>query len=112
MGAEPRITGNVVAVLAAMVEDPQQPWYGLELARDSNIGSGTIYAVLRRLERAGWVEAAWEDIDPVAEGRPARRLYRLASKHLPQAVLAVDEHRYRIAPRASRPAVRPGGLPA
>ena len=111
MAADPRITGNVAAVLAAMVEDPQRPWYGLELARDSNIGSGTIYAVLRRLERSGWVEASWEAIDPAAEGRPARRLYQLASKRVPQAVRAVDEHRYRVAPRGSRLAVRPGGLP-
>ena len=45
--------------------------------RDTGLASGTLYPILVRLERAGWVEAQWEDIDPTVEGRPSRRYYRL-----------------------------------
>jgi PadR family transcriptional regulator, regulatory protein PadR len=33
---------------------------------------------LARLEEAGWVTSAWEDIDPAIEGRPLRRYYQLS----------------------------------
>ncbi|WP_170318835.1 PadR family transcriptional regulator [Allorhizocola rhizosphaerae] len=72
-----RITTAVVKVLAALVDDPARERYGLDLIRDTGLPSGTLYPILTRLERAGWVHAEWEDLDPVAEGRPARRYYRL-----------------------------------
>src|SRR5262245_62847316 len=74
---EPRMTTAVVRVLAAMLTEPTAERYGLDLMRDTGLASGTLYPILVRLERAGWVEAEWEDIDPVAEGRPSRKYYRL-----------------------------------
>ena len=72
-----RITAAVSKVLAAFLEDPEEVRYGLDLMRASGHPSGTLYPILLRLQNAGWVEAYWEDIDPVAAGRPARRYYRL-----------------------------------
>jgi len=72
-----RITAAVSKVLAAFLEDPEEVRYGLDLMRASGHPSGTLYPILLRLQNAGWVEAHWEDIDPVAAGRPARRYYRL-----------------------------------
>jgi PadR family transcriptional regulator, regulatory protein PadR len=40
---------------------------------------GTAYPILLRLEHEGWVASRWEDIDPRAEKRPARRYYRLTA---------------------------------
>jgi DNA-binding PadR family transcriptional regulator len=77
MGNEVRITTSVIKVLSAFLAGPEVDRYGLELMRDAGLASGTLYPILVRLERAGWVEARWEVIDPVAEGRPARRYYRL-----------------------------------
>jgi DNA-binding PadR family transcriptional regulator len=74
-----RVTTAVVKVLAAFLDDAGQERYGLDLIRDTGLPSGTVYPILTRLERAGWVRADWEDLDPVAEGRPARRYYRLSS---------------------------------
>jgi DNA-binding PadR family transcriptional regulator len=71
------MTTAVARVLAAMLADPGTERYGLDLMRDTGLASGTLYPILLRLERAGWVESQWEDIDPVAEGRPSRRYYRL-----------------------------------
>jgi len=75
-----RVTAAVSKVLAAFLEDPEADRYGLELMRASGHPSGTLYPILLRLQNAGWVEAYWEKIDPVAAGRPARRYYRLTSQ--------------------------------
>ncbi|MEU8239072.1 PadR family transcriptional regulator [Actinoplanes missouriensis] len=72
-----RVTTAVSKVLAALLEDPEAERYGLDLMRASGHPSGTLYPILLRLQRAGWVQAEWEDVDPVAAGRPARRYYKL-----------------------------------
>lgn len=53
---------------------------GLDLIRATGLPSGTLYPLLERLQRAGWVEARWEELNPVAAGRPARRYYRLTAE--------------------------------
>jgi PadR family transcriptional regulator len=75
----PRMTTSVLRVVAALLTDPTAERYGLQLMQDTGLPSGTLYPILIRLERAGWVESRWEDADPVAEGRPTRRYYRLTS---------------------------------
>ena len=72
-----RVTAAVSKVLAAFLEDSAVDRYGLDLMRASGHPSGTLYPILLRLQTAGWVEAYWEEIDPVVAGRPARRYYRL-----------------------------------
>ena len=42
-------------------------------------GESGRYPILLRLEHEGWVASHWEDIDPRAEKRPARRYYRLTA---------------------------------
>ncbi len=71
------MTTALARVVAAFLTDPEAERYGLDLMRDTSLASGTLYPMLIRLERAGWLRADWEDIDPVAEGRPNRRYYRL-----------------------------------
>jgi PadR family transcriptional regulator, regulatory protein PadR len=43
----------------------------------AGLPSGTIHPILARLETVGWLTSRWEEIDPRAEGRPARRSSRL-----------------------------------
>ena len=74
-----RVTTAVAKVLAAVLEEPGDDRYGLDLMRVTGLPSGTLYPILVRLERAGWVDVRWEDIDPAAAGRPARRYYRLTA---------------------------------
>ena len=52
------------------------------------------------IERIGWVESRWEEVDPREEGRPARRYYRLTASGVSLAREALA--------RAYRP--RPGRL--
>ncbi|GIG90315.1 hypothetical protein Pen02_52510 [Plantactinospora endophytica] len=72
-----RVTTAVARVLAAFLDDPATHRYGLDLIGTTGLPSGTMYPILVRLQRAGWIDSAWEEIDPVAAGRPARRYYRL-----------------------------------
>jgi DNA-binding PadR family transcriptional regulator len=52
--------------------------YGFEIMDASGLPDGTVYPALRRLEDAGMLESSWEDEgSAAAEGRPARRYYRL-----------------------------------
>jgi len=67
-------------VLGALLASPTEPHYGLEIAKQAGLASGTIYPILARLERSGWVESQWEDIDPAAAGRRPRRYYRLTAE--------------------------------
>jgi DNA-binding PadR family transcriptional regulator len=60
-----------------MLEDPTSPHYGLEMGKAAGLPSGTIYPILARLERAGWIESEREDVDPKVVGRRARRYYKL-----------------------------------
>lgn len=76
---EPRITASVLKVLAGLLAEPDAQRYGLELMQQTGLPSGTLYPILARLERAGWVESRWEEIDPAAEGRPSRRYYVLTA---------------------------------
>jgi PadR family transcriptional regulator PadR len=74
-----RMTTSVLKVVAALLAGPAAERYGLQLMQDTGLPSGTLYPILVRLERTGWVESRWEDVDPVAAGRPTRRYYRLTS---------------------------------
>ncbi len=86
------MTLQTFAVLGTMLSDPEAEWYGLELSKRSGLKPGTIYPILDRLLKSEWLQRRWEDIDPVVEGRPRRRLYRLTAVGAPAARLALDEH--------------------
>ncbi len=85
MVPEIRLTVPVVRLLAVLVADPDGDHYGLALMRESGLASGTLYPILARLTDAGWLEKSWEQLDPVAAGRPARAYYRLTPAALPLA---------------------------
>lgn len=54
--------------------------YGFDIMDATGLPDGTVYPLLRRLERRGVLTAAWEDEAVArAEQRPPRRYYRLTS---------------------------------
>jgi DNA-binding MarR family transcriptional regulator len=75
----PRMTLQTIFVLQALLRNPSREMYGLEVSAETGLLPGTAYPILNRLENEGWVTSRWEDIDPHAEKRPARRYYRLAA---------------------------------
>ncbi|AGL14925.1 PadR family transcriptional regulator [Actinoplanes sp. N902-109] len=80
-----RMTSSVLKVVAALLADPASERYGLQIMQATGLPSGTLYPILVRLERAGWVGSRWEDVDPAAEGRPSRRYYRLTAEGVTEA---------------------------
>ena len=92
----PRMTIPTQLVLRALLEDPTRELYGVEIGAAAGLPSGTVHPILARLEGLRWVESRWEDIDPRAEGRPARRYYRLTATGVQSARAALA--------RAYRPA--------
>jgi PadR family transcriptional regulator PadR len=109
MASELRITIPVQMVLRVLLDEPLGEHYGLEIARRTPLPSGSVYPILARLEQAGWVSSAWEDIDPVAEGRRPRRYYQLTGEGSKAAQAALAETLRRISPRWRQPKPRPGG---
>ena|SRR5882724_12812505 len=75
----PRMTLQVQRVVEAMLREPAERFYGLQLCGLTGLPSGSIYPILARLEDCEWVESKWEDVAEVDEGRPRRRYYRLTS---------------------------------
>jgi PadR family transcriptional regulator len=69
MAAKVRITLQTLQVLRVLLADPLGEHYGLEISKDSGLPTGSIYPILARLETAGWLASAWEDIDESREGR-------------------------------------------
>lgn len=102
--ASPRMTQSTQRVLRALLDDPKQEMYGVEIGDAAALPSGTVHPILARLEGLGWLESRWEDIDPSEEGRPARRYYRLTPTGVEAAPDALARaYRPRAQPSFGRP---------
>ena len=95
--AVPRLTRETLKVVAAVLERPAERHYGYALSKASGLAPGTIYPILFRLERAGWLVSAWDAGDRSNGTRP-RRYYTVTG-------LGAQAGAAAIAARA-----RPGGL--
>lgn len=74
-----RMSGPTLRVLALLLEYPSKGLSGAEISKDTGIGSGTLYPLFARLEKAGWIVGSWENIVPQEAGRPRRRYYQLTA---------------------------------
>jgi len=84
-----QMTMPTLRVLRALLADVAGGHYGLELCKVTGLASGTVYPILNRLEKAGWLDSSWEDADPAKEGRPRRRLYKLSRSGAEEARYAL-----------------------
>jgi PadR family transcriptional regulator, regulatory protein PadR len=65
--------------------------HGFDIMEVSGLPSGTVYPVLRRLERAEKVRSSWEDQSRARDaGRPRRRVYHLTAAGERVAARAAD----------------------
>lgn len=101
----PRMTIPTQLVLRALLSEPGNELYGVEISAAAGLPSGTVHPILARLEGLGWVTSRWEDIDPSVEGRPARRYYRIDGAGAEAAQVALA--RAYQSRRALRPALVP-----
>jgi DNA-binding PadR family transcriptional regulator len=94
-----RLSITAVSVLHAIAGGYQ---YGFDIIDQTGLPSGTVYPALSRLERDGLVRSAWEDqLHAHAEGRPARRYYKLTAPGVKALAEATVYY------RALLPAARP-----
>ena len=75
----PRITGPTLKVLGQLMTAPLSGLSGAEISKATSISSGTLYPILIRLEKAGWLSSEWEEVNPCEVGRPRKRFYQLTS---------------------------------
>src|SRR5262245_25519964 len=71
------MTRETERVLAVLLRDVSRPRYGRGIGKEADLPRASVYGILVRSESAGWLESAWEHIDPAVEKRPARRHYWL-----------------------------------
>ncbi|MEV6033640.1 PadR family transcriptional regulator [Nonomuraea sp. NPDC052116] len=88
-----RTTRDVLETLQAATSR-NDATYGLEICKVTGLGPGTVYPILTRLERVGWVRAYWAEDDTRG---PRRRMYELTGEGV-SAIQAVE---------ATAPSARP-----
>lgn len=87
----PRMTLPTQLVLRALLAEPTQEMYGLQICQAAGLPSGTIHPILARFEKLGWLESRWEDVSPHEEGRPRRRYYQLTEDGAERARIAMAQ---------------------
>ena len=82
---------TAVAVLAAISRSVR---YGFDIMDTTELPSGTVYPVLGRLERDGYVRSKWES-QTVAqrEKRPPRRYYEITAAGSRTLAASVEHYR-------------------
>lgn len=85
MVQEIRLTKQTQDVLAVMIDRVNTRLSGADIARETKLASGSLYPILSRLEKAGWLSSEWELEEPSTLGRPRRRLYRITAEGQRQA---------------------------
>lgn len=76
---DPRLSHEALRVLRLFLEEPRERLAGSDICKRLGVLSGTAYPILMRLDRVGWLESEWEQVDPKEAGRPRKRLYRLTA---------------------------------
>src|SRR5688500_2656195 len=90
-----RLGRATVEVLTVLL-DSDEPRGGLELIKLTGRPAGTIYPLLDRLGRAGWVTSRWDD--DVLRPAPRRRMYQLT----PDGTVATQDLLRQAAQRPAR----------
>jgi PadR family transcriptional regulator PadR len=70
-----RLTLPTRAVLDVLLE---APLWGYQIIPETDLGPGTVYPILKRLQEEGWIEGTWEE--DVPPDRPRRCTYALTEK--------------------------------
>jgi PadR family transcriptional regulator PadR len=76
------------AFLNARIASASGEMFGAQLCRETDLGPGTVHAIITRLLEAGWLTDRWEEDGDVLD-RPRRRYYRLTGDGAAQASEAV-----------------------
>ena len=82
---EPRLSSQSLRVLRVFIDDSSTERSGSDLLVLTKLASGTLYPILLRFEKAGWLESQWEDINASEAQRPRKRFYRITPSGIAKA---------------------------
>lgn len=77
-----RVTRATESVVKHLYNSRDGVW-GLAIARELELLTGTVYPILGRLETLGWVESRWEE--DYSRSGPRRKYYKLTTDGLTAA---------------------------
>src|SRR5579864_6533233 len=97
MATSIRMSPQTISLLQSFVAQPDEWRYGYDLSRETALKSGTLYPILMRLEKRGWLETRWAE--PAGTGRPPRHMYRLTPDGLSCARERLGSKRLRVVER-------------
>jgi DNA-binding PadR family transcriptional regulator len=66
-------------VFQAFLDAPSDESYGFALAEATGLPSGTIYPILQRLQKEGFIESRWAEVATMAQRRH-RRYHKLTGE--------------------------------
>jgi PadR family transcriptional regulator PadR len=72
-----KLSGQTLALLTVLMEQPKKWRHGYDLSQDTGLKSGTLYPILMRLSERGLLESKWEESSE--PGRPPRHMYKLTT---------------------------------
>ena len=75
MGHARRPSEQTLVVLELLLQNSQSWLYGLEIAKQTGLKSGSLYPILIRCAERSLLDAKW--IEPETMGRPPRHAYRI-----------------------------------
>jgi PadR family transcriptional regulator PadR len=105
MEALRRVTAPTLEVLEALLASDGPAW-GLLVIKTTGRQAGTVYPILERLERQGWISSSW-DAETARPG-PRRRLYEFTG---PGSTAAAELLAERAAADRAAVRTRPTGRP-
>lgn len=70
----PKLDRKTLRILTVLA-DATDRMTALNICQQADLGAGSIYPRLARLERDGWLDSEWETPEPLPD-RPRRRFYR------------------------------------
>lgn len=108
MTAPFRVTGPLLDVLEVLLQafGDGAEVHGWSIMKETKRLGPTVYAVIDRLEDAGWIVGRWEDEDS-EPGEPRCRYYRLTPPGLIETRAVLSAHRPRSLRNRAQPARRP-----
>jgi DNA-binding PadR family transcriptional regulator len=83
---------GAVSILHAVASGSR---FGFDIMEATGLTSGTVYPTLDRLEHEGLLTSRWEDESTAhAEGRPARRYFRLTAAGVAALEAALQRYKH------------------
>ncbi len=101
-----RVTATTLDVLDALLAADGPAW-GLLVIKATGRQAGTVYPILERLERQGWITSSWDD--ETDRPGPRRRLYEFTGDGVEAARTLLAERQPAAGP--SRATTRPSHRP-